>query len=932
MDLPTYTNIWRIEKRLYKLYDFRLPAPLPITWIGVFVGITVPYVLFLIAVGLPFNHNLVWLYVLPPGVLTWLTTRPVIESKRLPELVSSQLRYIAEPRTWCRMAPFSEKDEIMVSARVWHRHPPKARPEKARRSPAKARPGAPVLPGVAEESAQVAEPSPQVAEPSPQVAGGSPQVAEESPRVKVRPAKVRRAVAKPPASARRMASPPVASPPSEPAAPSATAQLPVPERSPSHPVTKRANAQPAARLSWSPWPHGSEPDTSSADSAAEQDPETSQRPAWMVSPRPAEAPDPRTLEVAHDSDPGPRDLSEPHAAPFVPAAWPSPEANLLPLIRPVPAPDPFPEAGPFPEVPPFAEDGPFAEDSPSPAEGPFPEARRGLVPDTARAPDPDPGAQAEPGPQTEPGTQTEASSAPAADTEQGEAAPQVWAASAASAAVAASTMTPAWPQAPEPPSKPRPRWMLRVRPRPAAAPILNRPVPAEPQPATLPPAPLMPGELAALEAPAPMVAAPVAPVPGIVLPELLVPAAEAPAPEAPAAEAPAPEAPAPETPAPEAPAAAAPIPAPEPSAPDAPEPSAPDAPELSAPELSAPELPAPPASAPVVAARFVGVERERPVPSIERAVSGPGSRGEVSWRRQVKVVAGGQGPGKRDQEALDRDRARLPLAGPLLIAVLGCTRGAGQTVTTLMTAHILAAVRGIPVAALDLNPGATSLAVRRAPAVSLQRLLAGQQPGHPGHPGHPGPGHSGQRPGRGQGARLDVIADLRGNDAAHPLDGDGYQRLADLLAERYPLTLIDPAPAGLTRVLSAADQLLLVAPASPDAATSLANTQQWLGAHGYGELAARAVTLVNGVSRRTMEDVLRAESVARGRCRAIVRVPWDDHLSAADRPPGEVLHPQTRLAYTALAGVLVAGLAAASGGPVPGNSPVPGRNPGERAD
>ena len=145
MDLPTYTNIWRIEKRLYKLYDFRLPAPLPITWIGVFTAITVPYVVFLIAVGLPFNHTLVWLYVLPPGVLTWLCTRPVIESKRLPELVSSQLRYIAEPRTWCRMAPFAEKDEILVSARVWHLHPPKARPKKAKRSTAKAQSVAPAL-------------------------------------------------------------------------------------------------------------------------------------------------------------------------------------------------------------------------------------------------------------------------------------------------------------------------------------------------------------------------------------------------------------------------------------------------------------------------------------------------------------------------------------------------------------------------------------------------------------------------------------------------------------------------------------------------------------------------------------------------------------------------------------------------------------------
>ncbi len=132
MDLPTYTNIWRIEKRLYKLYDFRLPAPLPITWIAVFTGITVPYIFFLVVIGVPFNHNLVWLYVLPPGVLTWLTTRPVIESKRLPELVSSQLRYLSEPRTWCRMTPFAEKDDVNVSVRVWHRHPPGARPKKAR--------------------------------------------------------------------------------------------------------------------------------------------------------------------------------------------------------------------------------------------------------------------------------------------------------------------------------------------------------------------------------------------------------------------------------------------------------------------------------------------------------------------------------------------------------------------------------------------------------------------------------------------------------------------------------------------------------------------------------------------------------------------------------------------------------------------------------
>ena len=142
------------------------------------------------------------------------------------------------------------------------------------------------------------------------------------------------------------------------------------------------------------------------------------------------------------------------------------------------------------------------------------------------------------------------------------------------------------------------------------------------------------------------------------------------------------------------------------------------------------------------------MERERRLPSIERALSGPGSRDEVSWRRQVKVVAGGQGPGKPDPETLDRERARLPLAGPRRIAVLGCTRGAGQTVTALMTGHILAAVRGAAVAALDLNPGPTSLAARRGSAASVQALLA--------NPGSVLPG------GHGSEASLDVVVDQPG--------------------------------------------------------------------------------------------------------------------------------------------------------------------------
>src|ERR1700689_5697658 len=95
--------------------------PIPVGQIAVFAAIAVPYVVILKMAGLPFSHTLLWLYILPPGALAWLVTRPVLEGKRLPELVLSQVRYLSEPRTWCRMAPAAEQDQIEVTATVWRR-------------------------------------------------------------------------------------------------------------------------------------------------------------------------------------------------------------------------------------------------------------------------------------------------------------------------------------------------------------------------------------------------------------------------------------------------------------------------------------------------------------------------------------------------------------------------------------------------------------------------------------------------------------------------------------------------------------------------------------------------------------------------------------------------------------------------------------------
>jgi MinD-like ATPase involved in chromosome partitioning or flagellar assembly len=308
--------------------------------------------------------------------------------------------------------------------------------------------------------------------------------------------------------------------------------------------------------------------------------------------------------------------------------------------------------------------------------------------------------------------------------------------------------------------------------------------------------------------------------------------------------------------------------------------------------------------------------------TVERALSGPADQRSTNWRDRVVLVPGGVGPGRPDHDKRDRARAILPVDGPRLVAVLGCTVGAGQTVTTLMVADLLASLRGEAVAALDLNPAPDSLAELAAPrpVLAISSLLAG-----PAGPAGSAPARrqtNGHKPrGRGQ---LDVFAPEVRGDGALDMGDLEYRRVFDAVAGSYGLTLADPGAAAVARVLAVADQLVLVAPASPDAARALAMTQEWLGAHGYGALAANSITVVNGLSKRSMPHAEQAELVVRGRCRAIVRVPWDDHLAEpqAERGIRDSLEPDAALsrlgqlrppvlqAYTALAGVLVAALAA----------------------
>jgi hypothetical protein len=292
------------------------------------------------------------------------------------------------------------------------------------------------------------------------------------------------------------------------------------------------------------------------------------------------------------------------------------------------------------------------------------------------------------------------------------------------------------------------------------------------------------------------------------------------------------------------------------------------------------QAPAPPRPArPVVTIKTDSPE-VRPLHVVERALrAAPGSRADA-WREQVVIVPGGHRPGRPDQVQRDQARARLPLPGPARIVVLGCTAGAGQTVTTLLAGQLLASLRGEAVAVLDLKPGPGSLTER---ARAIPRLLPGQRSAA---------GDVGER-------GLQVVS----ADRQDGQPGDAG-KLIDAVVARYPLTLADPAADQVPRALQVAEQLVLVAPASADAAGSLAMTLEWLEANNHRHLARAAITVLNGVSAQTAAQVDSAAVVASGRCRAVVRVPWDYQLAA-----GGPLGIAAVRAYTALAGLLVSGLA-----------------------
>jgi putative peptide zinc metalloprotease protein len=296
----------------------------------------------------------------------------------------------------------------------------------------------------------------------------------------------------------------------------------------------------------------------------------------------------------------------------------------------------------------------------------------------------------------------------------------------------------------------------------------------------------------------------------------------------------------------------------------------------------------------------------------ERYLRGQAAPPRDGWRRFVYWLTGGRiNFGPSPAEVAERQliaRAKAPVAGCRSIAVISRKGGVGKTTTTLMLGHTFASLRGDRVVALDGNPDAGSLGyrVRRETAATVTNLLADE---HEIIRYADIRSYTNQAP-----TRLEVVASDDDPRITTALGEEEYRRAIALLERHYNLILLDTGTGVLESatkgILQLAEQIVVVMSPSLDSARAASSTLDWLNENGHAELVRNAIAVVNAVREEGLVEVDKIGEHFQGRCRAVVQVPWDPHLSAGAETQIDRLRPVTRRAYLEVAAAVADGFTA----------------------
>lgn len=142
MELHTYTDLWRQQRRIHAIQDIPLPVPVPAVQLAAAVAAAIVWIPLLAAVGVPSvisatldtYHTGVNTIVLvgPPIALAWLVGRPVRHHLTVGQLGWSAARYLLTPKRLHRLGELREPDRLRLAGPVWIARPPDGPPPRIR--------------------------------------------------------------------------------------------------------------------------------------------------------------------------------------------------------------------------------------------------------------------------------------------------------------------------------------------------------------------------------------------------------------------------------------------------------------------------------------------------------------------------------------------------------------------------------------------------------------------------------------------------------------------------------------------------------------------------------------------------------------------------------------------------------------------------------
>jgi MinD-like ATPase involved in chromosome partitioning or flagellar assembly len=277
------------------------------------------------------------------------------------------------------------------------------------------------------------------------------------------------------------------------------------------------------------------------------------------------------------------------------------------------------------------------------------------------------------------------------------------------------------------------------------------------------------------------------------------------------------------------------------------------------------------------------------------------------WRKSLHSITGGAvNLGESPADVRRREliaRINQPLRGCYKIAMLSLKGGVGKTTTTTTLGSTFSSLRGDRVIAVDANPdrGTLALKIPRETTATVRHLLR-DAPRITKYSDVRA--YTSQSP-----ARLEVLASEQDPAVSEAFSEDDYRRTVALLEHFYNIVLTDCGTglmhSAMKGVLDEADMLVLVSSGSVDGAQTSAATLDWLEAHGYRDLVAKSVCVINSVRPKSGKvDLDKLSAHFQQRCRAVVRLPFDEHLEEGAEIALDQLAPETRLALLELAAVV----------------------------